>query len=395
MALSEVSPVKLASLERTPEDDLRRQAIAVSCLSAVTAALAAVPVPIVAVNANRQIVYANEAMVGFVGADAAESLIGLRPGEALGCSHVLQGEGGCGTSPFCRYCGAARAMEESTIRALQAEEAHIVRPPDEPPEALDVRVSSRTFQVGGDVFTMLTITDISDQKRRQALERIFFHDVLNTVQKLRAAVDLVDEAGGDETGLAWGTIRKAVLRLTEEIQAQRDLATMERNELKLRPVEVRSRAFLEDLLQSYPDYSEAQRGRLLLDPDSDDVTFVIDPVKLRRVLDNMIRNALDAEAPDSTIIVGCRPLSVTNGKPHTHIAAVEFWVRNLTVMSESVQRQIFHRSFTTKGEGRGLGTYSMRMLTERYLEGKITFTSQPDEGTIFRARYPVDPELRF
>ncbi len=197
----------------------------------MTAALSAVPVPIVAVNANRQIVYANEAMVGFVGAEAAESLIGLRPGEA-----------------------------------------HIVRPADEPPEALDVQVSSRTFQVGDDAFTMLTITDIGDQKRRHALERIFFHDVLNTVQKTRAAVDLLDEVGDDAMGPAWGTIRKAVLRLTEEIQAQRDLATMERDELTLMPTKVDSRSFLEDLAESYLDRDQAQGGRLVLDPESVSVT---------------------------------------------------------------------------------------------------------------------------
>jgi signal transduction histidine kinase len=52
---------------------------------------------------------------------------------------------------------------------------------------------------------------------------------------------------------------------------------------------------------------------------------------------------------------------------------------------------VFHRSFTTKGKGHGLGTYSMRMLTERYLDGEITFSSQPGEGTIFRVRYPIKP----
>ncbi len=50
---------------------------------------------------------------------------------------------------------------------------------------------------------------------------------------------------------------------------------------------------------------------------------------------------------------------------------IEFWVHNHAVMPESVQRQVFQRSFTTKGRGRGLGTYSVKLLTERYLEGGL------------------------
>ena len=34
----------------------------------------------------------------------------------------------------------------------------------------------------------------------------------------------------------------------------------------------------------------------------------------------------------------------------------------------------------------------MKILTERYLEGEITFISEPRTGTIFRVRYPIRPE---
>ena len=58
-------------------------------------------------------------------------------------------------------------------------------------------------------------------------------------------------------------------------------------------------------------------------------------------------------------------------------------------MSELVQRQVFNRSFTTKGKGRGLGSYAMKLLGERYLQGKVSFTTDPEEGTTFRIELPV------
>ena len=68
---------------------------------------------------------------------------------------------------------------------------------------------------------------------------------------------------------------------------------------------------------------------------------------------------------------------------------MRFWSHNRGVMPPEVQRQVFKRSFSTKGAGRGLGTYSMRLLTERYLCGEVSFTSHPTAGTTFVAVIPA------
>ena len=68
------------------------------------------------------------------------------------------------------------------------------------------------------------------------------------------------------------------------------------------------------------------------------------------------------------------------------------WVHNPNPMPEHIQLQVFQRSFSTKEPGRGLGTYAMRLLSERYLEGAVGFTSNEEQGTTFWARYPVQPK---
>ncbi|MBK7132833.1 MAG: hypothetical protein IPH69_08460 [Bacteroidales bacterium] len=55
----------------------------------------------------------------------------------------------------------------------------------------------------------------------------------------------------------------------------------------------------------------------------------------------------------------------------------------MKVLSEEVQMRIFQRSFSTKGKGRGLGTYSIRLMTENYLHGKVSFVSNEADGTVF------------
>jgi signal transduction histidine kinase len=50
---------------------------------------------------------------------------------------------------------------------------------------------------------------------------------------------------------------------------------------------------------------------------------------------------------------------------------------------------VFQRSFSTKGTGRGLGTYSIKLLTERYLGGRVWFESAEGHGTTFHAEFDI------
>ena len=59
------------------------------------------------------------------------------------------------------------------------------------------------------------------------------------------------------------------------------------------------------------------------------------------------------------------------------------------VMPEDTQMQVFQRSFSTKAaSGRGIGTHSMKLFGERYLGGKVAFTSRESEGTTFTLTLP-------
>jgi sensor histidine kinase regulating citrate/malate metabolism len=111
---------------------------------------------------------------------------------------------------------------------------------------------------------------------------------------------------------------------------------------------------------------------------------VTDVQLLARVLGNMLKNALEASGPGDTVTLRC----------FEENDEVVFSVHNAAVMPREVQLQVFHRSFSTKGgPGRGIGTHSMKLLGERYLRGKVDFTSEHPYGTTFRIAIPKEPEL--
>jgi signal transduction histidine kinase len=57
-------------------------------------------------------------------------------------------------------------------------------------------------------------------------------------------------------------------------------------------------------------------------------------------------------------------------------------------MPNDVASKIFRRFFSTKGASRGIGTYAAKLLTEKYLGGKIGFSTAVDTGTTFTVAYP-------
>ena len=49
-------------------------------------------------------------------------------------------------------------------------------------DGVEFRVSAVPFSFSGEEFTVCALHDITDEKRRQVLECIFFHDILNAAK---------------------------------------------------------------------------------------------------------------------------------------------------------------------------------------------------------------------
>jgi signal transduction histidine kinase len=246
--------------------------------------------------------------------------------------------------------------------------------------ALDLRVSTRPLHLDGRTFTLFAVLDIADEKRRRVLERIFFHDILNMAGGMVGIAELLRDGTPGDFEEYKEIIYMLSNSLVDEIKAQQLLAAAEAGELTIEPIHLNSLHLVYELLGIYSTHEVAQRRKLEIDRDAEPVLFVSDKTLVRRVVGNMVKNALEATRPGQRVTLGCR----------SHASGVEFSVHNPNEIPYKVQLQIFQRSFSTKGEGRGLGTYSMKLLGEHYLRGCIAFTSTAEDGTTFYARVPHD-----
>jgi signal transduction histidine kinase len=362
--------------ERSSAEELQTQAAAFTSTSPLLVSmLDAMPQIVLVLNGQRQIVFANRALLNYLNC-TVQDVLGLRPGEALDCVHSKDEEWGCGTSEFCRMCGAAQAAVQSLTGEAAVQECRITRRCSH--ESLDLRVHAAPLNFEGETWVQFVLTDISDEKRRRSLETIFFHDVLNTAAAVRAAADLMVRRAGPSLNGVPQQLQALAHRLTDEIVAQRQLTDAENKDLQVVPERINASRLLLEMAESTSGGESAQGRKLRIELPELAPELINDITLLRRVLGNMLKNAIEATPIGGTITVGVLD----------HDDEVEFWINNPGEMPRQVQLQVFQRSFSTKGRGRGLGTYSMRLLTERYLGGCVTFTSSAADGVTFRAVYP-------
>lgn len=333
------------------------------------------PEIVLVLDGNRQIVYCNQQALKFLGLSCVDDAIGRRPGEAFQCIHSDEEETGCGTSEFCRECGAVKSILEAQKGKGNSQECHMtVKTAEGEESSFDLRVWGVPLEIDGNKFIVFTIRDIGDEKRRDVLERIFFHDILNDVGVLMGYSQNVRDGfliEGENPGEKMSVYAK---RLIDAVNAQRDLVAAERGEFEIKKEKFFVLEFLNDIVDFSRNSHLARNREVILDCKDAEAEVETDRVILYRILTNLIKNALEATEANGKVLV-----QYSNKEDGRHC----FSVHNDSAMEDPAKLQIFQRSFSTKGAGRGIGTYSVKLFTERYLKGKVYFISKEEGGTTF------------
>jgi hypothetical protein len=303
-------------------------------------------------------------------------ILGKRPGEALGCIHSDEGPDGCGTGNHCFTCGAVGSILEALHEHRQAARECRVTIGTDSSTALDLMVMTTPVEINGHPLLVCSLRDIAAEKRREVLERVFFHDVINTAGGIRGLAELLF-ADGNLDPREEQNFKRMMVDLSEslisEIKQQRELLAAERGIFEPYLEQVPVAQIMHKLYALYVNH-ECARERILVLDSVPSGTIFTDKRVIQRILGNLIKNALEATPAGGRVTIAARETDTT----------ITFIISNPGVMPDEVQLQLFQRSFSTKSDsGRGIGTYSVKLFGERYLKGKVAFTSRDPEGTTF------------
>ncbi|MCZ6672520.1 MAG: PAS domain-containing sensor histidine kinase [Verrucomicrobia bacterium] len=239
---------------------------------------------------------------------------------------------------------------------------------------------------------LLSIQDITESKQKELLQNLFMHDLANRVTEVIANSELLSQftknGENDPEKLDRWTenIKMISKELGLEVSAQQTVAALDIKNMSAQPSDVHSLEEIEKLATHFYPVEKNYDVKLRICDTSKDCTFSTDPVLLRRVLTNLVKNAIEASKPGDLITLGC-----TQSKGLGH---VEFWIHNPAYMEEEIQTHLFKPYFSTKHSTRGLGTYSIKFLTEYFLKGTVKFESTEKEGTCFRVTYPISLQTK-
>lgn len=334
-------------------------------------------------NDQRQIVYANENLLKMLEIESMEEVLGIRPGEAIACKHAFSERGGCGTNEHCQVCGVVKAILKcQQTRTAMQEEARLTTHGIDEDKSLDVMAHARPLQLDGVFFIVLSIEDISDKKRKESLERVFFHDIQNKAGGLSGLMNIIKKMPDKNKASEMIELSLNLSNeLMDEIKYFQHFTLAEMGKLDLVLSEFQVLRILQETADNIRYHNVAKDKAILLQEICDADIIESDKMVLKRILLNMIKNALEATPRGGIVNIGAK--MIDEGKN------VRFFVNNQAEMPQKVKMQVFQRSFSTKGKNRGLGTYSIKLFTEKYLRGTASFISNPEIGTTFFIDIPV------
>ena len=156
-----------APAEREPIAVVRRQAARLGQTPLTRTFLSASLNYLFVLNARRQIVMASENVLDLVPGKTMDQVVGLRPGEALGCIHACECASGCGTSQFCRQCGTVRVILSGLDGHRSMQECRLTRVIQGREASLDLAVLATPLVQDNEHYTLLTMAKISQEQQRQ------------------------------------------------------------------------------------------------------------------------------------------------------------------------------------------------------------------------------------
>jgi signal transduction histidine kinase len=216
------------------------------------------------------------------------------------------------------------------------------------------------------------------------LARRLAHELKNPLFPLQLTVENLRRAREQNSGQFDEVFRESTAALLAELENLKniiarfsDFARMPAP--RLQPVNVNE--LVRDVIRLHsPQFGAV--GRPSISPElylDEQVRFIeADPDLLRRALDNLVLNAMDAMPAGGTLIIRTRR---ENGA-----VSIEVSDTGTGLTREECER-LFTPYYTTKQYGTGLGLAIVQSVVSDH-EGKVFVESEPGQGTTFRLIFP-------
>jgi two-component system nitrogen regulation sensor histidine kinase NtrY len=215
----------------------------------------------------------------------------------------------------------------------------------------------------------------------QEAARRISHEIRNNLTPVfvslrRIKTALRDAPSSDSVSQSLATLEEELVSLESVSSAFSDFARL--------PQPQKTRLNLNDIVTTSVRTAghETESVRLRTDLSPATLFFEADREQMKRLLHNLIKNAVEASSRDGEVIIRTRLM------PHPGSAVVVEIEDNGSGMDQDVRQKLFQPYFTTKEKGTGLGLVIARKIAEDH-SGLIEVQSEKGRGTLVRVTFPA------
>jgi signal transduction histidine kinase len=181
-------------------------------------------------------------------------------------------------------------------------------------------------------------------------------------------------------------VNRAGTHLLGLINQVLDLSKIEAGKLELNPQTVQLAPLIKDVIDTAGQLAEQNKNRLVIDAPENLGALIVDPMRLRQILLNLLSNACKFTKAGEVKLAARR---VSDGSNF-----VEFAISDTGIgMSPEQQAKLFEEfsqadaTTAQRFGGTGLGLAITRKLA-RMMGGDVTVSSEPGKGSVFTVRLP-------
>ncbi|PKL43203.1 MAG: hypothetical protein CVV41_10820 [Candidatus Riflebacteria bacterium HGW-Riflebacteria-1] len=363
-----------ATPEKASSHELNQQTTLVGSDAALRTLLECSNDLLLVLNDKRQALIANQETLDHFGLADNNDLAGRRPGELLGCVNSSSMMG-CGASPWCRSCQINLAILECLRDDTRvSENATVCVNHPKGPQSRCFQVRCIPYRSDNQRLVLTSLTETTRWRNLETLEHYFITDFSHAVTSIDCQTRMARNSRHEDLAGVLSDLERRALLLESDIRLHRFLLGHTNERYVRRPSEILLNEVIELAIDSIAESPFIVGKSLERAKKASDTRIYLDWEILVRVLQNMLLNAFEHTDPGRSVRfeVSCEDKDT-----------ISFNVWNHRQVIEQMRLRIFQRHFSSRRDsGRGLGTYAIKLLSEGFLNGQVSFDTA-DSGTTF------------
>ena len=259
-----------------------------------------------------------------------------------------------------------------------------------PEVEIPIEVNVRQIFFNNQSFLQWILRDITERKHldtlRDDLISMIYHDLRSPLANVLYSMDILASMLTGEEGM-YGTLIDVAVRSAERIQrltsSLLDLKRLEAGQPVLNRDETNVVGIINDAVDAVKPIAESKKQEVMTELPADLPVMNIDGDMIRRVIINLLENAIKYTPLGGQIWAGARAFD----------DGTLFWVRDNGPGISPEKRDTIFDKFTrlhTSGRGIGLGLAFCRLAVEGH-HGRIWVESELGQGSVFLFSLPFDP----